>query len=178
MGYEIEFDPSRPTTREEIIALFEHHSHITLRCDDTDACYQSLLTDFVEVEAAGGIVRNNHDEILMIYRNSRYDLPKGHWEEGETIEECAVREVEEETGVKEISLGERITQTLHAYYMHQRWEIKRTHWYAMHSSYDQVLTPQIEEGVERAEWCKIDDLARLTEDSFPTIQSVIAAYCK
>ncbi len=176
IGYEIEFNPSRHPDREEIILLLEHHPHVTFRYHDEQVCYQAIVALFVIVEAAGGVVRNDHDEVLMIYRHGRYDLPKGHWERGETIEECAVREVEEETGIENISLGNKVCETLHAYYMHQRWELKRTHWYAMQSSYDKPLTPQTEEGVERAEWCDINKLESLTEGSFPTIQSVLSAW--
>jgi ADP-ribose pyrophosphatase YjhB (NUDIX family) len=50
------------------------------------------------VMAAGGLVENEHGEILLIYRKKHWDLPKGKLDAGETLEECAVREVEEETG--------------------------------------------------------------------------------
>ena len=52
------------------------------------------------VTAAGGMVLNDKDEILFIYRKKRWDLPKGKTEKNETIESSAIREVEEETGVE------------------------------------------------------------------------------
>lgn len=58
-----------------------------------------------QVRAAGGLVRRRHedgtDEILIVHR-PRYDdwsFPKGKLEPGESDEEAAVREVEEETGL-------------------------------------------------------------------------------
>ncbi len=175
-GYEVFVDPETTITRSELLTLLDYHSHVTLRCNDIKECYAKLSQQFIEVTAAGGLVFNGDDKYLMIHRNGRYDLPKGHWEVGESIEECAVREVEEETGVKEITLGEKICETIHAYFMMGRWEIKTTHWYAMQSDDKSELTPQTEEGIDRAEWLTMGQITDLIESSFPTIQRVVAQY--
>ena len=61
--------------------------------------------DEIQVRAAGGVVRRRGPaglwEIVLVHR-ARYDdwgLPKGKLDPGETVEEAALREVEEETGL-------------------------------------------------------------------------------
>ncbi|MCX7570739.1 NUDIX domain-containing protein [Tumebacillus sp. DT12] len=60
--------------------------------------------------SAGGIVfrkRDDHLDVLLIQdRYGRTTLPKGHLEEGETVKQAALREVEEETGVKSQIVGD------------------------------------------------------------------------
>ncbi len=159
-----------------MINILEEFERVTILTPNPEAMYRNFASQFTEVVAAGGVVCNDDSRLLMIYRNGRWDLPKGHWEEGETIEECAIREVEEETGVGGISLGDKICETLHAYSMRGRWEIKTTHWYAMRSSDTRELRPQKEEGIERAKWCKREKIAKKLKDSFPTIKSVMRLY--
>ncbi len=170
-------DPST-ISRDELLALIDIHPHVTLLCDDEEQCFKAVSSLFIPVVAAGGVVLNDQNQALMIHRNGRYDLPKGHWEEGETIEECAIREVMEETGVEGITLGDKICETLHAYNMHGRWELKRTHWYKMQSNFNKPLTPQNEEGIDRAEWIDQSKFETTIKESFPTIQNVIANLLK
>lgn len=162
--------------RDYIVDLLERFNHVTIVCPNPEATYRNFATAFTEVVAAGGVVENDKTKLLMIHRNGRWDLPKGHWEEGETIEECAIREVEEETGVGGITLGQKICETLHAYNMRGRWEIKTTYWFAMRSSDKSELKPQTEEGIERVKWCKREKIDKKLKDSFPTIQRVIESY--
>lgn len=162
--------------RDYIIDLLEKFGHVTILAPNPEATYRNFASQFAEVVAAGGVVKNEKSKLLMIHRNGRWDLPKGHWEEGETIEECAVREVEEETGVGQIALKTKICETLHAYSMRGRWELKTTHWYAMESNDTSELKPQTEEGIEKAKWCKREKLAKKLKDSFPTIQHVMGCY--
>jgi mutator protein MutT len=101
----------------------------------------------LKILAAGGIVRNENGEILMQYRRGKWDLPKGKLDDNETIEECAVREVEEETGLTNIQLGALIGVTNHRY-VERGLEIdKETHWFAMRVAGDQTLVPQTEEDI-------------------------------
>ena len=122
------------------------------------------------------MVVNDCGEWLMIHRNGRWDLPKGHLECGERIEECAAREVEEETGVA-ARVVRPLCETLHAYYFPKtaRWELKRTHWYELHAPGCAGLTPQTEEGIDSAVWCAPREVADNLRDAFPTIRCVAAA---
>ncbi len=175
-GYEIAADPSVGIERSALIELFHQHKWVTIITDDIEECYANFATQFTEVVAAGGVVERDDERLLMIHRNGRWDLPKGHWEAGETIEECAVREVEEESGVGNITLGEKICDTLHSYYMKGRWELKCTEWYAMTSDDKNPLTPQTEEGIDRAEWLTRYEVDLAIKESFPTIQTVMSHY--
>lgn len=114
--------------------------------------FQRLTKDLIFVQAAGGLVRNERDEFLFIYRVGHWDLPKGHRETGEALDFTARREVEEETGLENIRMGEKLGETYHVYTMNGRREIKQTHWYAMSASSSEQLKPQKEEGITRVSW--------------------------
>jgi 8-oxo-dGTP pyrophosphatase MutT (NUDIX family) len=128
--------------------------------------------------AAGGLVRNSKDETLLIYRRGFWDLPKGKLDPGELIPECAVREVQEETGLKSIELGPFICTTTHAYY--DKWlnkEVeKHTHWYAMQSLANDILVPQTEEDIEKIEWVPVNELPQYLLETYPTIRTVFEAF--
>jgi 8-oxo-dGTP pyrophosphatase MutT (NUDIX family) len=128
--------------------------------------------------AAGGLVRNSKDEILLIYRRGFWDLPKGKLDTGESIPDCAIREVQEETGLKSIELGPFICTTTHAYY--DKWlskEVeKHTHWYAMQSLANETLVPQTEEDIEKIEWVPMEQLPQYLLKTYPTIRTVFEAF--
>jgi 8-oxo-dGTP pyrophosphatase MutT (NUDIX family) len=130
--------------------------------------------------AAGGLVQNNEGAILMIFRRGFWDLPKGKLDAGESIPECAEREVMEETGLQTITLGSFICMTTHAYFdtWLQKDVVKETHWYAMKASsmLPETLIPQIEEDIEKIEWVPILELPPYLRQTYPTIQTVFDAF--
>ncbi|HQR92863.1 MAG: hypothetical protein B7Y15_08270 [Bacteroidetes bacterium 24-39-8] len=127
------------------------------------------------IKAGGGLVRNGEGELLLIFRRGKWDLPKGKLDEGETIEACALREVEEETGVKHLALGELISVTWHEYF--DKWVgedvIKETHWFKMDVAGVPALVPQTEEDISAIEWTKKADLPKRMEQSYITIIDVL-----
>ncbi|MCY7420728.1 MAG: NUDIX domain-containing protein [Chitinophagaceae bacterium] len=129
-----------------------------------------------KILAAGGIVENEEKEILMIFRRGKWDLPKGKLDEGETIEECAVREVEEETGLRSIQQGELIDVTLHTYFEKGNEIEKETYWYAMKVEGDQKLVAQSEEDIEDIRWVKETELPTYLNNSYPNIVDIIEKY--
>ncbi len=137
---------------------------------DMDAILKKITASLYFVKAAGGIVRNERGDFLFIYRNGFWDLPKGHYEEGETIEQTAKREVLEECGMKYLELKEYLASTFHTYYMHGRKEIKQTFWYCMYCNSSETLVPQKEEGIERLEWIKKEDLPKILAQSYPSVR--------
>ena len=122
------------------------------------------------VQAAGGLVYNHKKEILFIYRNSKWDLPKGGVENNETIEEAAVREVEEETGVQHLKVRDFIAKTYHVFKRNGEFKLKITHWYEMHTDYDEDLTPQAEEGIKKAKWKNFEKSQKALRDSYENIK--------
>lgn len=140
-----------------------------------DRLFAEFAAQFVPVEAGGGLVVSARDEVLMIFRNGRWDLPKGKLEPCEQIAECAVREVEEECGITGLKLGKMLTRTYHLYELHGKWMLKRTTWYAMQHDGDGELVPQGEEGITDIRWIAPDNLRSYVENTYPTIREVFAA---
>ena len=116
--------------------------------------------DKTKILAGGGLVLNEKGGLLMIYRRGKWDLPKGKLDEGETIEDCAVREVLEETGLLNVELGELIGITYHEYFDRHLQEevIKESYWFAMRAKSDQLLVPQTEEDITEIKWVSDDEL--------------------
>ena len=127
---------------------------------------------FTLIQAGGGVVRNPQGRILFIKRRGKWDLPKGKLETGEDISECAQREVEEETGVKDLFvLGKRVI-TYHIYKQDEQWCLKETHWYNMYSDGREDLRPQKEEDIEVCAWKKPKKLKKLLKNSFSSLREV------
>jgi len=164
-----------PITRAKILKFFETSNLLTVLSDDPDGVFSALSQEFFQVRAAGGAVTDDRGDCLLIYRNGRWDLPKGHLEPGETIEECALREVEEETGVRPDALVRPLCTTIHCYELRGRWEMKHTDWYEMRVAEAVRTRPQREEGIVRAVWCTPEEVRRNLEGSFPTIRRVFEA---
>ncbi len=125
--------------------------------------------------AAGGLVLNDRGELLMIFRRGKWDLPKGKLDEGETIEDCALREVREETGLVNVERGELIDIGYHEYfdpYVNAD-VIKETHWYAMRARGEQSLTPQTEEDITEIKWVAGDELETCLQNSYANVVDVI-----
>lgn len=131
-----------------------------------------------KIIAAGGIVINELNEILMIYRRGKWDLPKGKLDKGEVIEICAIREVTEETGITNIQLGKLIGKTYHEYF--DNWineeVIKETYWYEMKVQNKTQLIPQIEENIETVEWVNKTELPNKLKNSYKNIEEIISIF--
>lgn len=127
------------------------------------------------IVAGGGIVQNDFGEILIMFRRGVWDMPKGKLDEGETIEQCALREVEEETGLRNLELGPFIKTTQHEYA--DKWSkrdvVKETHWYAMHMKGNQTLVPQAEEDIEEIVWVKPEEINHYMNNMHRNIREVI-----
>ena len=128
---------------------------------------------FPEIIAAGGKVINNKSEILFIYRNKKWDLPKGKAEKNEIISETALREVEEETGIKNLSIIKPLDKTYHIFKRGKTNYLKTTYWFEMKSDYNGKFKPQKKEGITRVEWIGVENLSNILPKSYANIRMLI-----
>ena len=145
---------------------------IYIPSDDIEGTYRRVCKEFKEVNAAGGLVSNRRGDYLLINRNSLWDLPKGHQEEGEDIAVTALREVQEETGVLALELKDLICITDHTYVRNGIWHLKHTWWYEMLYTDPVDLTPQREEDITKAAWVAKSSLPPYLQNSYPSIVEV------
>ena len=131
--------------------------------------FRAFCREFKEVNAAGGLVENEEGAYLFIRRNGLWDLPKGHQEEGESICDTALREVEEECGITGLELGELLCITHHCYFRDGIWHLKHSWWYAMKGSKKQSRTPQTEEGISDLVWVSRNEVPSLLSSAYSSI---------
>ena len=114
---------------------------------------------------------------LMIYRRKVWDIPKGKLDKGESVKNCAVREVEEETGVK-VKIDKKIDSVWHTYVTKKKYVLKKTHWYAMSCVNDKKMAPQKGEGIKKVEWMSMEEVRKALHDSYRSIRYVMQEYTK
>ncbi|MEC8680098.1 MAG: NUDIX domain-containing protein [Bacteroidota bacterium] len=132
---------------------------------------------FTIIKAGGGVVSNSKKEILFIYRMKKWDLPKGKLEKGESIKDCAVREVQEETKVN-VKCGEKILSTWHTYTKNKKFILKKTTWFNMNSVDDSKMKPQKKEKIEKVEWMKKPSIDHILLNSYKTLNYLMMNYFK
>ena len=143
--------------------------------------YESLKNDFKSlyetVLAGGGLVLNENDEILFIFRRGFWDLPKGKMEGKETIKQCAVREVQEETGVGSLKLIKKICTTNHQFKRNGIRKIKKSYWYLMRAQ-NVKLIPQEEEDITKAKWMTLGKFKDKERPVYKSIEDVLKKFEK
>lgn len=170
-------------TEEELLALmqadsvlFSNQAGLRLlvslkNADDTLLLFKQKLK---LIYAAGGIVWNEHEQILMIKRRGFWDLPKGKHEENEQLRSTAIREVQEETSVKIETASERSIVTFHCYELHGEYCLKETHWFEMSATVgEEAPIPQVEEDIEQAIWVNASDLGIYKDEMYPMIWTIL-----
>ena len=128
---------------------------------------------FKLVQAAGGVVLDERDRLLAIRRLGKWDLPKGKVEKGEDLETAALREVEEECGIRELALLKFHSDTWHTYWHKGKHCLKHTAWYLMRSSSAETLVPQHEEDIEEVRWVSRDEAAMIKADTYPSLLAIL-----
>ena len=142
--------------------------------DNLNYLWSDFKDNFKIIEAAGGIVFNEKEELLWIYRNNKWDLPKGKIEKGEEKEVAAVREVKEECGIKELNVTKFIMSTYHIYRYKDKLILKPTYWYKMFSNTKQKLMPQIEEGITMVKWISKQDSEKILKNTYQNIHLLVS----
>ena len=126
------------------------------------------------IKAAGGLVKNEEEKYLFIFRNGKWDLPKGKIEEGEKTRLAAIREVEEECGIRIQKSGKKICNTYHIYEFNNERVLKKTSWYKMKTENQNELIPQLEEGITDVRWLGSGDLMMVKQNTYPLVRDLIS----
>ncbi|OQP65633.1 NUDIX hydrolase [Niastella populi] len=150
------------------------HAGIYLH-NNVEELRKAFWKKFIMIKAAGGLVKNEAGELLFIFRRGKWDLPKGKLDDGETLEECAVREIQEETGLQQVELKNHLITTWHTYDESGHHILKETAWYLLSAPKKQALTPQTIEQITQIEWGAPADLNNYVSNTFPAIIDVLKA---
>ncbi len=156
----------RDLKRKAIEGVYLYHKN-------EDKLLKKFLKKFPNVIAGGGKVYNEKGKVLFIFRNDKWDLPKGRIENNETIEEGAIREVEEESGVKDLTITKPLEITYHIFKRNSRYKIKITHWFEMHTSYNGELRPEATEGITKVKWLGKKKQAKALNNSYANIRELL-----
>ncbi|EAQ40940.2 NUDIX hydrolase [Polaribacter sp. MED152] len=166
---ELEFDDVLLKLEEETIF------GVILVSANLELDWQIFTKNLKVIPAAGGLVVNNQQSVLFIFRNGTWDLPKGWIEKGESKELAAVREVEEECGITNLSILKPLATTYHIY-KHKGLKLKETHWFLMHSNDASPLTPQLEEGITKVVFLNTIEIKKTLSNTYANIKLVYDAY--
>lgn len=159
----------------EIMEAFESFKHINtlyLLAENPDTLLEMVKACYTIVEAAGGAVHRSDGKLLAILRRGKWDLPKGKIEKGEFYKQAAVREVQEECGVKDIEVGSRLFDTYHVYYEKGKKILKRTIWFEMKIGNNETLTPQTEEDITEIRWFDYQTIGEVMKNTFESLKDI------
>ena len=137
---------------------------------DEKAILKKLKEKIAVNKAGGGLVYNKKGEVLFIFRNGKWDLPKGGIEKDEAIEDTALREVEEETGVNKLTITKKLQKTYHIFKRNGKYKLKITHWFEMRSNFEGIPTGQLEEGIEQVAWLNPEQVKEALKNSYENIK--------
>jgi 8-oxo-dGTP pyrophosphatase MutT (NUDIX family) len=157
--------------KQLIIKIFQNKIHKAYLYYPDEKAIMKKLKDKIPVnKAGGGLVYNQKGEVLFIFRNGKWDLPKGGIEKKEEIEETAIREVEEETGVTGLKITRKLQKTYHVFKRNGIYKLKITHWFEMQTNFEGTPLGQLEEGIEKVEWKNPSQIQEALENSYENIK--------
>ena len=157
--------------KQVIVKIFQNKiQKAYLYHPDEKEILKMLKTKLPVQKAGGGLVYNKKNEVLFIFRNGKWDLPKGGIEKGEDIAQTAMREVEEETGVDQLVIIDKLQKTYHIFKRNGRYKLKITHWFEMRTSFDGTLIGQLDEGIEKVAWLNPSQICEALKNSYENIK--------
>ena len=144
--------------------------HLIVYCDDPKTIFKHLKSKYSAIKAAGGIVMNENNELLIIKRFGLWDLPKGKIEKGEEKKIAAMREVEEECGISDLTIVSKTSKTYHTYQSRGKDVLKTTHWYIMKCSGNEMPVPQTEEGITDVKWIAKTEIKSIVNQTYKSLK--------
>jgi len=169
-----EFNVHTIKTMLHEMQLSKIHAGVFLN-EDVEAVMKAFKKKFVLIKAAGGLIHTKDDHLLLIFRRGKWDLPKGKLDDNEEIEACALREVNEETGLENVQIEKPLCITYHTYHQDGSHILKESHWFLMKAEKQNKLIPQLEEDIDKAEWVAIDQITAYMENTHTSIHDVVDA---
>ncbi|HCC70292.1 MAG TPA: hypothetical protein DEQ09_03955 [Bacteroidales bacterium] len=148
-------------------------SSLNIYSDKINSLRDAFRAYFETRIAAGGLIVNSREELLFIKRGGKWDIPKGHLSANESVSECAVREIEEETGMVPGDALSVLKPTYHIYNIGTTWILKETHWYIFKFSGQGKALPQEEENITEVKWFGWDEIKYVHQNTWPSISDVI-----
>ena len=148
-------------------------TEVYLYHSNPDKFEKHFFRTFPFVEAAGGLVQHQDGRFLFIYRNNKWDLPKGKIKKNETLIKAAKREVSEETGVTDLEVKRPLPITYHIYNANGKFKVKKTYWFFMMSKFNGSLIPQFKENIKMAVWKGINEIPKLMENAYENIKIIL-----
>lgn len=149
---------------------------MVLTASDSAGVFNELKTHFTTIHAGGGIVLNDDKQLLLMKRLGKWDLPKGKIDPGETAEEGALREVEEECGINLLRIKNFFDNSYHTYKLQGHRFLKITHWYTMNTGFKGELVPQEEENITEVKWVNFEELDLDSLDTYESIREILKQY--
>jgi 8-oxo-dGTP pyrophosphatase MutT (NUDIX family) len=144
--------------------------------DTVDQLFARFISNKIIIEAAGGMIFNDENKLLMMFRNGQWDMPKGKLDDGESIEDCALREVEEETGLSSLQMKQKLQITYHTYKIGNQQVIKPSHWFLMNFFGNELPTPQTDEGITEIKWIDKSEVSSLLDLMYPSIREMVETH--
>jgi 8-oxo-dGTP pyrophosphatase MutT (NUDIX family) len=149
------------------------NDNIKIVSSDLNSLLELFKSKFYYIEAAGGFIEKDN-EFLFIHRQGIWDLPKGKLEKGETIKNAAIRECEEECGIKQLTITKQLSSSFHLYKYKKGFALKQSYWFYMKSDYSKKLTPQLEEDIDEVKWFSKHEIETIIiKHTYYTIRDVI-----
>ncbi len=177
-GIECHSDSERLFSKYSFMELTEN---LDVVCSDPEKIWKSFCEKLTKIPAAGGLLNNSKSEILFISRFGRWDLPKGKIEDGESIEQAAIREVEEECGLRNVKIKKQLNSTFHLYFSpyinsDDNLVLKETFWFEMVYNGNEEPTPQTSEHIEKVRWFAKNDLKEVYDTTYNNLIELLDNY--